>query len=250
MSAEQPQKRLANWYEGIAGQNLIQFENSLINSGIEGLFGYHLLMLGALDYADGIAGSPISHKVVMNDEYLSSGELHLLGSQYELPFQNDSIDVVVMPHLLEFSEQPHHILREVERIVRPDGYMVILGFNPVSCYGLCRVLFGFKKRMPWEGHYYHPVRLRDWIHLLGFEITRINFCGFTPPIQHEPTQHRLGFLEKAANTFLSPLGNVYMIIARNQTVTPSVVKPAWKRKRAKAIDNGVAEPTTRLGDRH
>jgi SAM-dependent methyltransferase len=250
MNAAQPQKRLAQWYQSTAGQNLLGLENTMLNKGIESLFGYHLLMLGALDYAQGIAGSPIAHKVLMNDECLQAGAVDLLGSQHDLPFRKDSIDVVVMPHLLEFSQHPHHILREVERIVMPDGYLVILGFNPVSCYGLCRVLLGFQKHMPWQGHYYHPVRLRDWIHLLGFKIVEISYCGFTPPIPHGTTQQRLAFMEKAADSFLSPLGSVYMIVAQNQTITPSVIRPAWKRQRAKPIENGVAEPTARQGNRH
>jgi len=249
MDIEQPQKRLADWYQTVAGQNLLRQENSLINKGIEGLFGYHLVMLGALDYELGMSGSPISHKIVMNDEQLQHGVLHLQGSQYALPLQTDSVDVVVMPHLLEYSQQPHHVLREVERVTRPDGYIVILGFNPVSYYGICRALLGFKRRMPWQGHYYHPARLRDWIKLLGFRIVDIEYCGFIPPISHEAIQQRLGFLEKAADSFIAPLGSVYMIVARNQTVTPSVVRPAWKNKRAK-LDNGVAEPTTRMRNRH
>ncbi|MCW8963411.1 MAG: class I SAM-dependent methyltransferase [Gammaproteobacteria bacterium] len=248
MDIEQPHKRLAGWYQTVAGQNLLHQENTLINKAIEGLFGYHLVMLGALDYAQGMAGSPISHKIVMNDEQLQQGTLHLRGSQYALPLQTDSVDVVVMPHLLEYSQQPHHVLREVERVTRPDGYIVILGFNPVSYYGICRALLGFKKRMPWQGHYYHPVRLRDWIQLLGFRIMEIKYCGFIPPISHEATQQHLGFLEKAADSFIAPLGSVYMIVARNQTVTPSVVRPAWKNKRAKL--NGVVEPTTRMRNRN
>lgn len=245
MDMEQPQKRLADWYKTVAGRSLLRQENTLINRGIEGLFGYHLLMLGALDYEQGMAGSPISHRVVLNDELLDQGALHLLGSQYALPLQNDSVDVVLLPHLLEYSRYPHHVLREVERVTRPDGYIVILGFNPLSCYGICRALLGFTRRMPWQGHYYHPVRLRDWIKLLGFRITTIQYCGFIPPISHEATQRRLGFLEKAADSFIAPLGSVYMIVARNQTVTPSVVRPAWKKKRAQ-LDNGVIEPTTRM----
>jgi len=246
---EQPQKRLANWYQTVASQYLLRQENTLINKGIEGLFGYHLIMLGALDYEQGMAASPITHKVVMNDEHLPNGALHLLGSQYELPLQSDSVDVVVLPHLLEYSLRPHHVLREVERVIMPDGYMVILGFNPVSCYGICRALLGFQQRMPWQGHYYHPVRLRDWIQLLGFKVVEIKYAGFVPPIPNEVAQQRLAFMEKAADSFIAPLGSVYMIVARNQTVTPSVIRPSWKNKRAK-LDNGVVEPTTRMRNRH
>jgi len=249
MESEQPQKRLASWYQTVAGKNLLRQENALLNSGIDSLFGYHLIMLGALDYQQGMAASPITHKVVMNDEPLLNGALHLLGSQYDLPLQNDSVDVVVLPHLLEYSLRPHHILREVERVIMPVGYMIILGFNPVSFYGVCRALLGFKQRMPWQGHYYHPVRLRDWIQLLGFRIVEIKYSGFIPPIPHAASQQRLAFMEKAADSLIAPFGSVYMIVARNQIVTPNVIRPSWKNNRAK-LDNGVVEPTTRMRNRH
>jgi SAM-dependent methyltransferase len=248
-SQEQPQKRLAHWFQTVVGQQLIEHENNLLINGLDGIFGYHLAVLGALDYERGLATSPISHKVVMNDEQHPEGMLHLLGSQYNLPLRNDSVDVVVLPHLLEYSERPHLLLREVERVIMPDGYIVILGFNPVSCYGICRALLGFRQKMPWQGHYYHPIRLRDWIRLLGFEIVKIQYAGFVPPIPHEPTQQRLAFMEKAADSFVAPLGSVYMIVARNQTVTPNVVRAPWKGKRA-TIDNGVVEPSTRMRAKH
>jgi len=245
---KQPQKRLAEWFQSVAGKHLLEQENTLLINGLDSLFGYHLVMLGLLDYERGLASSPISHKVVMNDEDQSDSVLNLLGSQYHLPLRTDSVDVVVLPHLLEYCEQPHQVLREVERITMPDGYIVIIGFNPVSCYGICRALLGFRHKMPWEGHYYHPVRLRDWMRLLGFEIVKIRYGGFAPPIPHELTQQRLAFMNKATDSFFAPLGSVYMIVARNQTVTPNVVRAPWKGKRVK-LDNGVAEPTTRMRTR-
>ena len=251
MSGEQPQaqQQLAIWYRTITGRQLLERENTLLINGLEGLFGYHLLTLGPLDYADAMNSSSITHQMVINDDCIEGRDIHLLGSQYELPLQTDSVDVVILPHLLEYSTEPHQILREVERITVPNGSVIILGFNPLSCYGFCRAIFGFMKRMPWKGHYYHPIRLRDWLHLLGFRITRISYAGFVPPIPNEGMLRRLKFMERAASTFIAPLGSIYMIVARNEAVTPNVVTKPWKNKRP-SLENGVIEPTTRIRARH
>ena len=247
MSAKQlqPQQQLATWYRTIAGKQLLDQENYLLTKGLEGLFGYHLLTLGPLDYAEAMGASSISHQIVINDDPVEGRAIDLLGSQYELPLQSDSIDAVILPHLLEYSAEPHQILREVERVTVPNGHVIILGFNPLSCYGLCRAALGFMNRMPWKGHYYHPVRLRDWLHLLGFRITRIRYAGFVPPIPSERMLARLAFMERATSSFIAPLGSIYMIVARNEVVTPNVVKKPWKNKRP-SLENGAIEPTTRI----
>ena len=245
---EQPQQELANWYRSVAGQQLLNEENRILIKGIESLFGYHMLMMGPLDYQQALSASPINHRVVINDLAIEESAIQLLGSQYDLPLQRDSIDVAILPHLLEYSTHPHQILREVERVMVPDGHLIILGFNPVSCYGFCRAVFGFLNRMPWKGHYYHPVRIRDWMQLLGFRICRIEYAGFVPPVPNETLLGKLAFMERASSSFIAPLGSIYMIVARNQAVSTNIIKTPWKRKRP-AIDKGVAEPTTRINTR-
>ena len=245
---QQPQQELAHWYRSVAGRQLLQQENHILIKGLEGLFGYHLLVMGPLDFHEGISASSINHRVVINDTSAQAGTVHLLGSQYELPLQKDSVDVVILPHLLEFSTHPHQILREVERVMVPDGHIIILGFNPISCYGFCRAILGFMDRMPWKGHYYHPVRIRDWMQLLGFRINRIEYAGFVPPVPNETVLRKLAFLERAASSFIAPLGSIYMIVARNRVIPTNVIKTPWKRKRP-ALDKGVIEPTTRTSTR-
>ena len=249
VTIEQPQRRLSRWFKTVAGEQLLEHENDLLAQGLQNLFGYHLATLGALDYARGLAASPITHQVILDADSQPESAVQVLASQYDLPLQTDSVDVIIMPHLLETSEFPHHILREAERVIMPDGHIVILGFNPISCYGLCRAVLGLLDQMPWQGHYYHPVRLRDWLQLLGFRIKAIEYCGFVPPIQHAATQQRLSFMEQATDSFVAPLGSVYMIVARNQTVTPNVMKTTWKSQRA-PINKGVVEPTTRIRAKH
>jgi len=241
----QPQARFIDWYGTVAGEYIKDQENQLVTEGLNNLFGYHLVSLGPLHLQEGIVSSPITHKVFVNAFNIDSSRSELLTGLDDLALQNDSVDVLVLPHVLEYSEEPHAILREAERVIHPNGHVVILGFNPLSCYGLCRTLLGFTGNMPWQGHFYHPARLRDWLKLLGFEVMKIRYAVFTPPIQHAASLRYLSFLEKAGKSFLAPMGGVFMIIARNLAVTPNVIRPQWKT-RAALIKNGAAEPSSRV----
>ena len=53
----------------------------------------------------------------------------------DLPFEAQSVDLIVMPHTLEFTSDPHRLLREAERVLMPEGQLIILGFNSLSLWG-------------------------------------------------------------------------------------------------------------------
>lgn len=241
----QSQSGLIRWYETVAGRHILSLENQLVAEGVQDLFGYHLASLGPLQYAEGIEASPITHKVAVNVLSLDKSAPELLADPEDLALLSDSVDVLVLPHMLEYSSQPHAMLREAKRVVHAHGHVVILGFNPLSCYGLCRVMPGLSGHMPWQGHFYHPIRLRDWLKLLGFGIVKTQYTVFTPPIQHQKSLHYLSCMESIRNTFIAPLGGVYMIVARNLAVTPNVLRPKWA-SRATLIKNGVVEPSGRV----
>ena len=233
----------SEWFETTAGINLLEKENALLQQSLPELFGYHLIWGGEIDYRSGISYSPVGHHVHLQTPDRPV-DCDIIGCYTSLPVQRDSVDVVILPHLLEYSSHPHAILREAERVLHPNGHIVISGFNPLSCYGLCRTLFGFRGDMPWQGHFYHPQRIRDWLQLLGFGMKSMNYTAFLPPIQHQGIARRIRFLEKAGQGFLAPLSGVYMIVARNLAITPNSVKPLRARK--KTVLDGVAEPTTRV----
>lgn len=239
------QASFMQWRNTVAGSYINKLENQLLADGLNNLFGYHLVSLGPVDCGEAMNVSPIGHKVTINRFAGEKSQPALLTSMEDLSLMNDSVDVLVLPHILEYSQNPHAILREAERVVLPNGHIVIMGFNPVSCFGLCRAVMSFTGKMPWQGHFYHLIRIRDWLNLLGFELIKTQYAVFAPPIQHEKTLCYLSFMESAQNNFLAPLGGVYMMVARNLAVTPNVVKPRWKSK-ATLIKNGAVEPSGRV----
>ncbi len=240
---------LSEWFQTTAGTSLLEKENNLLQQILPELFGYHLVWFGVADYRTGILSSSIRHctHLQMLGE-CAACSCDVVGCHTQLPIQRDSIDVVILSHLLEYSPHPHAILREVERVLHPDGHIIILGFNPISFYGLYRILPGFRGNMPWQGRFYHPLRIRDWLQLLGFSLKSVSYTAFLPPIQHYGMVKRIKFLERVGQGFLAPMNSVYMIVAHNLAVPPSIVMPARKKK--KTVLDGVIEPTTRIGYRN
>lgn len=241
-------RSLSEWFQTAVGSSLLEKENNLLQKILPGLFGYHLVWIGEIDYRPGVSSSSVGYCAHLQaPDACAAYSCDVVGCYTHLPVQRDSIDVVILPHLLEYSAYPHAILREAERVLHPDGHVIVLGFNPVSCYGLCRVLLGFRGDMPWQGHFYHPLRIKDWLQLLGFSIKSVSYVSFLPSIQYRGMARRIKFLEKAGQGFLAPLNGVYMIVARNLAMTPSIVRT--ERKKKKAVLEGVIEPTTRIGYR-
>ncbi len=243
-------RSLSEWFQTTAGADLLEKENALLRQILPELFGYHLVWIGEIDYRSGVSSSSIGHHVHLQmPDTCVARKCDVMGYHANLPIQRDSVDVLILPHLLEYGSHPHTILREAERVLHPNGHIVILGFNPVSCYGFCRTLLGFRGDMPWRGYFYHPLRIRDWLQLLGFSIKSVSYTAFLPPIQHRRIATRyIKFFEKAGQGFLAPLSGVYMTVARNLVITSNAVKLG--RKKRKTVLDGVIEPTTRIGSRN
>lgn len=129
-------------------------------------FGYHVLQIGALRGEPLFDSSPIHHRIYA--AAAPGAGISLVCEGNELPFDSDSVDVAILHHGLEFSDQPHQVLREVQRVLTPQGHLVIIGFNPWSLQGVNSRLRGFSSRSLWHHQrFLSESRLNDWLHLLG-----------------------------------------------------------------------------------
>ena len=156
-----------------------------------------------------------------------------------------SLDIVVLPHVLEFSEQPHAVLREVERCLIPEGNLVLLGFNPWSLWMLPGVLLGWRGRVPWCGRFRSMTRIRDWLALLGFDVELGRTYFFRPPWQHGRILGRLGFMERVGRRVWPPFGGGYVLVAKKRVVTVTPVRPHWRPRRRNLVAPGLVEPYQR-----
>lgn len=226
---------MRQWYAQGLGQWLLENEQQQLDRILPNLFGYHLIQVGHMVDADLLYSSRISHRVVVDseirDQEAATAGPTLLGRPDALPLQRDSVDVVVLPHILEFEASPHEVLREVERVLVAEGHVVILGFNPWSLWGLWRLLRRRRGHPPWYGTFRSVLRLKDWLALLGYDIIMARNDFYRPPLRHAGLMRRLSFLERLGNRWWPFLGGAYVIVARKRVVTLTPIKPRWRPRR-------------------
>ena len=222
--------QLHRWFQTPLGQRLIKAEADILHSILPHLFGYHLLQIGGTGHEVLLESSRIMHRCIF---HFSIGRCqksysYVQGLLDTLPFAQDSIDVVVLPHTLEFEDNPHEILREVERILIPEGHLVILGFNPLSLWGVSRWFLAGRKSAPWCGNFLTLLRLKDWLALLGFELTRQHAFFFALPFSQDHLKNYTALLEKIGSKWAKNLGAIYVLVAKKRVVTLTPLKPKWQ----------------------
>jgi SAM-dependent methyltransferase len=150
----------------------------------------------------------------------------------------DSLDIVVLPHVLEFSNTPHQVLREVERVLIAEGHVVILGFNPLSLWNLSRLFLFWKKQAPWNATFLSASRVMDWLALLGFDVIHRQGYFYRPPFQNTNFMTKMGFFEKIGHRIWPKLGAGYVLVARKRVETLTPIRERWRAKR-KLLANGL-----------
>jgi len=151
----------------------------------------------------------------------------------QLPLASQSADLVVLPHVLETHNDPHLVLREAERVLMPEGQLVVSGFNPLSLWRLRQVFTGGRAGAPWDARYISLFRLRDWLRLLGFELNGGVFGCYAPPCSQPKWLARFGFMEKAGARWWPIAGGVYVVRAIKRVPGMRLVTPAWRKERAR-----------------
>ncbi len=236
---------LFDWFDSCVGVQLAKTEKKVLDKILPDLFGYYLVALSHPLQADKFSASRVSRQMVMNicaQDYLppltASG---FRGEVHQLPLQTDSVDVLVLPHILEFSAQPHEVLREAERVLIAEGHVVILGFNPFSLWVLWRLALCWRRRAPWCGAFRSVGRMRDWMALLGFDVVDTHYYFFRPPLQHRGILRKLGFMEKLGQRLWPVFGGGYALVAKKRVVTLTPVRPRWSTRK-RLVPTGLVEP--------
>jgi SAM-dependent methyltransferase len=215
---------LDTWLQTPQGRYVMAWEQARVDAMLADVFGYNALQLG-LPQLDLLGRNRIPLRQIVGN----SGAVDVLCDFRQLPFAAQSIDLVVMPHILEFHDDPHQILREVERVLIPDGQLLIVGFNPLSLWGLQRRLGRRNDSFPWNGDYISVLRLKDWLQLLGFEVDRGNFGCYLPPYEQECWLRRWHFMEAAGDRWWGFAGAVYLLRAIKRVHGMRLILPDWKR---------------------
>lgn len=221
-----------DWLKSPLGSYLLAKEKAIYDANVVNIFGFNAMQIGMLEM-DLLQQSRIP-KLIRVGEH--SGDV-FCECEY-LPFDASTIDLVCMPHVLEFSPNPHQTLREVERVLVPEGYVILTGFNPVSVWGVRRWM-SRAKQYPWSGKNFSMGRIKDWLALLGLEYVTSSTEAFILPINDQKWINRQKQLETMTEKCCPPLGGIYYIVARKRVVNMTLLKPSWK---SNMIKSGLAVP--------
>jgi SAM-dependent methyltransferase len=229
------------WFETPLGQALLEQERMLLEAELQDLFGYHLLQMSIDPALDLTRGSRITHRFTVGPATAPRGALSLLASEFHsLPLSGESLDLVLLHHLQDYSQTPHQLLREVARVLIPRGHLVIVGFNPWSLLGLGRWMARCFSRKPrWRHQSLRLGRVLDWLQLLDFELVTVRHGFYRPPIQRPGTLRHLHWLERWGKKLTLFPGGVYLIVARKDVGAPIPLKPCWETAKSRPGLEGI-----------
>ncbi|MDF0606397.1 methyltransferase domain-containing protein [Neisseriaceae bacterium TC5R-5] len=210
------------------GTYLLAREQAYFDLAVADVFGFHAVQLG-LPSLDLLRANRIAWQCCAAEE----GAAHIRCHPAQLPFETRSLDLLVMPHVLDFTTQPHQVLREVERVLMPEGRLILTGFNPVSLWGV-RHLLQRRDRAPWNGHFLSLVRIKDWLTLLELEPCTVSFMAYAPPFLRGDWVERFGFMEKVGDRWWPLAAGVYGIEAVKRQRGMRLIMPQWAPAKASA----------------
>ncbi|HEX2649565.1 MAG TPA: methyltransferase domain-containing protein [Burkholderiales bacterium] len=219
---------LAEWLQTPQGRYVLDWELGQFESATEDVFGYKALQVG-LPGIDFLRGNRIPFRFALALEHGAA----LAADPMQLPLANQSVDLVVLPHVLETSADPHLVLREAERVLMPEGQLVISGFNPASLWRLRQIFSARRSGSPWDARFIGLLRLKDWLHLLGFELNGGRFGRYAPPFANPQWLERCAFMEKAGDRWWPILGGLYVVRAVKRVHGMRIITPAWRQERAR-----------------
>jgi len=223
-----PGMSLSEWLETPGGRYVLAWEMAQVDSAVDDVFGFNAVQVG-LPRIDFLRENRIAFKARVAPE--PGGTLQ--AEPWSLPLASQSIDLLVLPHVLEFSAQPHQILREAERVLMPEGSIVIAGFNPLSLWGAKRAVMRGSPEVPWCGKFIGLLRLKDWLALLGFELNGGRFGCYAPAFAQSKWLDRFRFMEKAGDRWWPIAGGVYVVRAIKHVVGMRLVTPTWRERPAR-----------------
>jgi SAM-dependent methyltransferase len=252
---------LATWLQTPAGSYVRAWEHQRLDELTADIFGFNATQIG-LPQIQALRANRMPHKW-MTDIHMpdavpdgaldgANGNGHDKGYDNEahplvvvddfedLPFASASIDLIVLPHVLEFAAEPHQVLREVERVLIPEGQVIICGFNPASLWGARQILGRLSDAyfLPEAGDFISPPRLKDWLKLLNMEVDDGHFGCYAPPCESEKWLQRYAFMEKSGQRWWPFLGAVYIVQAIKRVKGMHLVGPALRADKA-ALRRGV-----------
>jgi len=234
---DQVSQELSSWFKTPLGKALLKEEKEALDDALQNQFGYFLLHMGVTNCQSMTEASRISHRFSLHPQESKETGPAALADFDQLPLPNGSVDTVLLHHALEFSQNPHQVLRESSRVLIPSGNLIIVVFNPWSIWGwFGRLVRLFSKKVLWRHQYLSQTRLMDWLRLLEMEPVSVYRGFFRPPIAQESVIEHLYWMERWCKKLRLSRGGFYILVARKDQIPMTLIRPRWqKEKPIKAV---------------
>ena len=203
-------KKMIAWWQSPLGRSVLKQERSTLQSLSRYFYGDY-------QFQTGIGQRLLPEVPFSSIQKIMGSSADLDGCNESLPFKYRSLDTLLLVHVIEFSVDPHQVLREAERVLVDDGILVLCCFNPWSLWGLRR-LFSFNAAPPWQGHFFSQTRIKDWLALLNFEVVAVERLVFQPPVQSERWLTRLMKIERVGRRLWPVFSGVSILVATKRTI--------------------------------
>lgn len=211
-------EKLEGWllYTNI-GRYILRNEQALFSANTLRIFGYYALQLG-FNNINFLEENKISNKYVMGK--------NILGQFETLPIASSSVDLIVCPHILDFSPNYKNILAECYRALIPNGKLLISGFNRISLF----TLLGRNEKILKDADIVSLGTLKQELKNLQFSIKYGNFFCYAPPVKDNQTLNKLNWLEKVGNRWFPSLSSSYFLVVEKKVVAPTRIKPSFAKQ--------------------
>ncbi|OGT38812.1 MAG: hypothetical protein A3F12_04675 [Gammaproteobacteria bacterium RIFCSPHIGHO2_12_FULL_38_14] len=224
------------------GKCLFETEQQLLSSLLKRHYGRHALVLGVPRQLELLQSSAMPCHTLISPLVCHEENHHYIEADFrELPILTGSIDLVILPHTLELIDHPRHLLIEACRIVKPEGLIVIAGFNRLSSWGIKKI-FSKGHHVPWSLNFLHLHEIKNWLRLAEFELEEQRTALFRPPIKNKMVYQKLMFMEKIGDICFKHTGGIYLLFARAKVIPLTPIKLKWKQQLSQ-----IRLPTTRGG---
>lgn len=214
-----------HWQQVLRGPYLAERIQARLAQWAPSLFGFNLLSVDALSAPLSLTSSRLLNLVYLSQEQTAGADI--IGQATAMPFAPGSLYACLLAHVLDFNAHPHAILREVETVLRDDGWLVISGFNPCSSAGLASIIPGLNHKLPPWRQMVAPERLEDWLKLLGFEVLERDYFGLTPLLECSLLN---AWRRQLVPHYCPSFAAVYLMLARKRRYPVTPIRQTVRRQ--------------------
>jgi SAM-dependent methyltransferase len=230
MRSSSEDKSLDDWYEKRLGQDFLACELALLETIFKKLYGYYWIQPSSPQHFLACELKNFVRRITIEEPHpmIACQKPVVWGEEGALPILSNTMDLAVLPHILEFSTDPQHLLQEYYRVLKPDGYLVILGFNPISLLGLQRLIFRnppFAKKKLMTSYKVVGELKKLSCRIESIEPYGLSWCGLNgyAPWFAKQFEH---YAKK-----ICPVGcSAYLIVAQKKVIPFTLIKSRWQKQ--------------------